>query len=146
MLRDEGFSKTSFPPIFSWKHAWKKKKNRDIFIRVFFFPVSSFQQWAIISFCLQSICPVRTRFRGKFISAAMPAGPANAAKAGSASRVSRRERGCAKRVHLIPGPQAAAQVGGFLVDFIPLESVANLSSLSPFLWGHREQLLSFDKG
>lgn len=46
-----------------------------------------------------------------------------------------------------PGPQPHAEprVGGWVFYFISLESVANLPSLSPSLWGPRE-LLSFDKG
>lgn len=147
MLRDEGFSKNIFPTNFQLETCIK---NRDIFIWVFFFfffPVSSFQQWAIMSFCLQSICPVRTRFREKFISAVMPSHPANRLGKSGARRGGAGGRDAWQNIDFTRGPQApgSVQVGGLLFYFISLESSANLPSLSLFLWGPRE-LLSFDKG
>lgn len=114
----------------------------------FFFPVSSFQQWAIMSFCLQSICPVRTRFREKFISAVMPSHPANGlGKSGARRGGGAGGRDAWQNIDFTRGPQApgSVRVGGLLFYFISLESSANLPSLSLFLWGPRE-LLSFDKG
>lgn len=61
---------------------------------------------------------------------------------------SRREQGSAENtVYTWPPAPRYSQgwVGGFLFDFISLESFANLPSLCPSLWGPRE-LLSFDKG
>lgn len=62
-----------------------------------------------MSFCLQSIRPVRTPFRGKFISAAMPAHPGKHRLGESPEQDG--EKGGAQTVYLVPAPRCSPQGG-----------------------------------